>query len=48
LPFAVEVAAFSDEEGTRFGKALLGSSAVAGTWNDAWWTLADEDGVTLR
>ena len=32
LPFAIEVVAFSDEEGTRFGKALLGSSAVAGTW----------------
>lgn len=48
LPFAIEVVAFSDEEGTRFGKALLGSSAVAGTWNDAWWTLMDADGVSLR
>ncbi len=48
LPFAIEVVAFSDEEGTRFGKALLGSSAVAGTWNDAWWELADADGVSLR
>ncbi|SFR89161.1 allantoate deiminase [Microbacterium sp. cf046] len=48
LPFAVEVVAFSDEEGTRFGKALLGSSAVAGTWSDEWWTLADADGTTLR
>lgn len=48
LPFAIEVVAFSDEEGTRFGKALLGSSAVAGTWSDAWWDLADADGVSLR
>ncbi|MBF4562471.1 Zn-dependent hydrolase [Microbacterium sp. VKM Ac-2870] len=48
LPFAIEVVAFSDEEGTRFGRALLGSSAVAGTWNDAWWTLMDADGVSLR
>lgn len=48
LPFALEVVAFSDEEGTRFGTALLGSSAVAGTWNDAWWTLMDADGVSLR
>ncbi|MCT9819367.1 Zn-dependent hydrolase [Microbacterium sp. W1N] len=48
LPFALEVIAFSDEEGTRFGKALLGSSAVAGTWDDAWWDLADADGTTLR
>ncbi|WP_285726032.1 allantoate amidohydrolase [Psychromicrobium xiongbiense] len=48
LPFAVEVAAFSDEEGTRFGKALLGSSAVAGTWQNEWWALTDADGTTLR
>jgi allantoate deiminase len=47
LPFAVEVLAFWDEEGTRFGKALLGSSAVAGSWDPAWWDLADADGVTL-
>ncbi|GAA3657813.1 allantoate amidohydrolase [Microbacterium marinilacus] len=48
FPFGIEVAAFSDEEGTRFGKALLGSSAVAGAWDDAWWDLADADGVSLR
>lgn len=48
LPFALEVIAFSDEEGTRFGKALLGSSAVAGTWNDEWWALTDADGTSLR
>ena len=48
LPFALEVVAFSDEEGTRFGKALLGSSAVAGIWDDAWWSLTDADGTTLR
>lgn len=48
LPVAIEVVAFSDEEGTRFGKALLGSSAMAGVWDDAWWDLADDDGVTLR
>jgi allantoate deiminase len=48
LPFALEVVAFSDEEGTRFGKALLGSSAVAGTWDEDWWALTDEDGTPLR
>lgn len=47
LPFALQVIAFSDEEGTRFGKALLGSSAVAGVWDDAWWDLEDGDGTTL-
>ncbi|MDJ1113968.1 allantoate amidohydrolase [Microbacterium dauci] len=48
LPFALEVAAFSDEEGTRFGTALLGSSAVAGRWDERWWDVTDADGVTLR
>lgn len=48
LPFAIEVIAFWDEEGTRFGKALLGSSAAAGTWQDDWWSLTDADGTTLR
>ena len=47
LPFALEVVAFSDEEGTRFGTALLGSRALAGTWNDDWWNLVDADGMTL-
>ena len=47
LPFAVEVVAFGDEEGTRFGTALLGSRAVAGTWDEHWWELEDADGITL-
>jgi allantoate deiminase len=47
LPFALEVVAFSDEEGTRFGTALLGSRALAGTWDDNWWNLTDKDGITL-
>lgn len=48
LPFALEVVGFSDEEGTRFGKALLGSQAVAGTWDDDWWELRDKQGTTLH
>jgi allantoate deiminase len=48
LPFALEVVGFGDEEGARFGKALLGSSAVAGAWDPAWEGLRDEDGITLR
>lgn len=47
LPFALEVIAFSDEEGTRFGTALLGSRAIAGTWDEAWWDLRDRDGISL-
>lgn len=48
LPFALEVIGFSDEEGARFGTALLGSKAVAGLWDPTWLELADADGVTLR
>ena len=48
LPFALEVIGFSDEEGTRFGTALLGSAAVAGRWREEWWDLRDRDGVTLH
>lgn len=46
-PFSIDVVGFGDEEGTRFGTALLGSSALAGTWNDDWWALADDEGVRL-
>jgi len=48
LGFALEIIAFWDEEGTRFGTALLGSSAVGGVWRDEWWGLTDADGTTLR
>ncbi|MCD9196841.1 allantoate amidohydrolase [Aeromicrobium wangtongii] len=47
LPFAVEVVGFSDEEGTRFGTALMGSRAAAGTWDEDWWELRDKSGTTL-
>ena len=48
LPFALEVIGFTDEEGTRFGNALLGSRAFAGRWDEAWWDIEDRKGVTLR
>ncbi|NRQ48258.1 allantoate amidohydrolase [Aeromicrobium stalagmiti] len=48
FPFAVEVVGFSDEEGTRFGKALLGSCAAAGSWDEDWWELRDKTGLTLH
>lgn len=47
LPCALEVVGFADEEGTRFGATLLGSRAVAGTWDSAWFDLLDAQGVTL-
>ncbi|MFT4294456.1 MAG: allantoate amidohydrolase [Micropruina sp.] len=48
MPCALEVVAFSDEEGARFGSALLGSNAVAGNWRDEWLDQTDVQGTTLR
>jgi len=48
LPFALEVVGFGDEEGARFGATLLGSRALAGTWDPAWWELTDAGGVSMR
>jgi allantoate deiminase len=47
LPFAVEVIAFADEEGVRYGTSFLGSSAVAGRFAPAWLALEDDDGITM-
>jgi allantoate deiminase len=44
---ALEVAAFADEEGLRFGTVYLGSAAVAGRFDPAWLELRDADGVAL-
>ena len=48
LPFHVDVVGFGDEEGARFGATLLGSRAVAGSWEPQWFDLEDADGITLR
>src|ERR1700741_4026898 len=34
-PFAIEVVGFADEEGVRFSSTLLGSRAVAGTFDES-------------
>jgi allantoate deiminase len=47
LPFALDVYAFSDEEGTRFGTAYLGSAAVSGRFDEAWLARRDGDGTTM-
>jgi allantoate deiminase len=48
LPFAIEVVGFADEEGVRFGATLLGSRAVAGTFDPAALDAIDADGVSMR
>jgi len=48
LPLTIEVIAFSEEEGVRFGAPFLGSRAVAGRFDAALLTLTDEEGITVE
>lgn len=47
LPFALEVIAFGDEEGSRFPASMLCSRAVAGTLDKAALDIVDREGVRL-
>ncbi|MFO1305500.1 MAG: allantoate amidohydrolase [Burkholderiales bacterium] len=48
LPFAVEVVGFGDEEGVRYGSTLLGSRAVAGTFDMAILDKRDAQDIAMR
>ena len=48
LPFAIEVIAFGDEEGSRFPASMLCSRGLVEPANLAVLDLADEAGITLR
>jgi allantoate deiminase len=48
LPFALEVIAFADEEGSRFGTAFLGSSVLAGSFDPSALRRIDANGVSLE
>jgi allantoate deiminase len=48
LPFAVEVTGFADEEGIRFASTLLGSRAVAGTFDESVLNSCDSHGISMR
>ena len=45
---SLEVVAFADEEGTRFGTTYLGSTAYAGSFDGASLDIVDGAGITLR
>jgi allantoate deiminase len=47
LPWAIEVIAFSDEEGVRFGLPFIGSRALAGTLDASMLQLRDADGMSM-
>ncbi|WP_407165790.1 allantoate amidohydrolase [Bradyrhizobium sp. ORS 111] len=48
LPFAIEVVGFADEEGVRFASTLLGSRAVAGTFDQSVLNTRDRTGTSMR
>jgi allantoate deiminase len=48
LQLPIEVVAFSEEEGMRFGVPFLGSRAVAGRFDPALFELRDREGVTME
>src|SRR5436190_6558392 len=48
LPFAIEVIGFADEEGVRFASTLLGSRAVAGTFDESGLGAKDRQGISMR
>src|ERR1700730_16848507 len=48
LPCAIEVTGCADEEGVRFASTLLGSRAVAGTFDESVLGVKDEAGISMR
>jgi allantoate deiminase len=48
LPLAIEVIAFSEEEGVRFGVPFIGSRAVAARFNASLLALKDAEGKSLE
>jgi allantoate deiminase len=48
MPFAIEVLAFADEEGLRFGSTYLGSRAVSGSFDALDLDRTDSSGITMR
>ena len=47
FPFALELIAFSEEEGVRYSLPFLGSRAVVGTFDMAALALRDADGLSM-
>jgi allantoate deiminase len=47
LPFHLNIVSFSDEEGSRFNTAYLGSSVLAGNFEENWLLRKDDNNTTL-
>ena len=48
LPFGFEVVGFAEEEGQRYKAVFLGSGALTGHFDPAWFDQKDADGITMR
>ena len=48
FPFAIEVIGFAEEEGVRFKATLLGSRAIAGTFDNSVLERRDDAGISMR
>lgn len=48
LPFAIEVLGLSEEEGVRYNATLLGSRAIANTFDKTLLDNHDADGISMR
>jgi allantoate deiminase len=48
VPCTLETVGFGDEEGVRFGATLIGSKAMAGSFEPAWLDKTDDKGTTMR
>jgi allantoate deiminase len=48
LPFGIEVIAFSEEEGVRFGIPFIGSRALVGTLDEQLLETKDASGITVE
>jgi allantoate deiminase len=48
LPFAIEIAGFSEEEGVRFGTPFIGSRALVGTLDEELLNREDANGTSVR
>jgi N-carbamoyl-L-amino-acid hydrolase len=48
LPYTLEVIAFADEEGVRFGVSMMGSKAIAGKFDAAMLQSTDANGISMR
>jgi allantoate deiminase len=48
LPFAIELVAFSEEEGVRFSTPFIGSCALAGNYDEDFLNRRDAGGISIR